>query len=236
MKKYLLLVLALLSTLALKAQTGFDNSNWGIGAEASYVSAYTNLKKQVSHPGISISGIYNSYLPIVAEFQMSRLSGGGETPNVDLSGRYYSNNYMALFFHGDFQLSSVLNYDYSDVLNVIKGFYVGTGFGFVLNNVKAQRHNQYPQNGPIGTTDGFLGKDKSVSLTIPLRIGYEFKFFDSYNEQTMGIDIGYIQNIAFGEGLSGYNDPHPPFKNLHTDQYGQITVGIRYYFTSNYLP
>jgi len=236
MKKYLLILFALFATVSLKAQTGIDNSDWGVGFDASYLSAYTNLKKQVSHPGFAISGIYNSYMPIVAEFQMGRLSGGGETPNVDLSGRYYSNNYEAFYLHGDFQLSSVVNYQYSDFWNAVKGIYVGTGFGFVFNNVKAQRHNQYIQNGPIGDTYGFTGKDHGISLAIPIRIGYEFKVWDSYNEETMAFTVGYTQNWAFGEGLSGYNDPHPPFKNLHTDQYGQITIGVRYYFVKNYLP
>jgi hypothetical protein len=236
MKKGLLFLFAVLAVLTAKAQTGIDNDEWGAGFDASYIRGFTNLKKQISHPAVAISAVYDAYMPIVAELQFGRLSGGGETPATDLSGRYYSNNYIAFLLHGDFNLASVVDFQDSDFLNAIKGFYVGTGGGLIFNNNKVQRYNQYPWNDPIGSTNGFQGKDKSVNPAVTLRAGYEFKFLDSYNQETMSLTIGYVHNFVFGEGLDGYNDPHPPFQNLHTNQYRQITVGIRYYFIHNYMP
>jgi hypothetical protein len=65
---------------------------------------------------------------------------------------------------------------------------------------------------------------------IPLRVGYEFKVFDDYNEPSWAIDVTYIHSLAFGEGLDGYNDPPSKFKNNAIDQYRQISIGFTYYF------
>ena len=236
MKKYLLFFVALFATITLKAQTGFDNDEWGVGADGGYIKGATNLRKQIGHPSLAVSVMYNAYLPIVAEFQVGRLSGGGETPATDLSGRYYRNNFYAFYLHSDFQLSTIINYPNSDLLNDIKGLYIGGGFGAVFDHNKDQRHNQYPQNDVIGGTRGFNGQDNAVSPTVLLRLGYEFKVWDSYNQPTMAFDIGFTNYWAYKEGLDGYNDPNPPFHNSHTSQYGQITIGIKYFFVHNYLP
>jgi hypothetical protein len=63
-----------------------------------------------------------------------------------------------------------------------------------------------------------------------LRFGYEFKIYDSYNEPSMAIDLGYIHTVAFGEGLDGYDDPSSKFKNDALDQYRQISISFKYYF------
>ena len=147
---------------------------------------------------------------------------------MDKYGRQYTNSYKALVLHGDFQLGAAIDYEGSWVLKLVKNFYGGTGIGFISNTNKVQRTNVYPQNGPL--TYVFPGKDNSLDIMVPFRFGYEFKIFDSYDEPGMAIDIGYVHNFAFGEGLDGYNDPPTKFKNNATDQYTQIVIGFKYFF------
>ena len=64
----------------------------------------------------------------------------------------------------------------------------------------------------------------------PIRFGYEIKFYDVYYEPKMAIDLMYIHNFAYGEGLDGYNDPSDKFKNNSVDQYRQIVIGFKYFF------
>jgi hypothetical protein len=236
MKKHLLFLVALIvATFTVKAQTGIDNNEFGVGFDASAIKGFTNVKKQNWHPAVAISGIYDAYLPIAAELQFGRLSGGSPNPAIDPYGRAYTNNYIAFLVHADFQLSSVVDFQNSDFLNAVKGFYVGAGGGLIFNNNHVQRYNSFTGNGYEEGTYKFPGKDKSVSPMVTLRFGYEFKSFDSYQQETYAIDLGYVHNYAFGEGLDGYNDP-APFHNFHADQYGQFVIGIKYFFQKNYMP
>jgi hypothetical protein len=67
-------------------------------------------------------------------------------------------------------------------------------------------------------------------MLIPLRLGYEFKIFDDYDQVGYTITIGYEHNYTFGEGLDGYNDNPQKFKNNAPDQYTHFTLGFRYNF------
>jgi hypothetical protein len=232
LKKIILLGLITCLLSVAKAQTAYNYQKFGIGLDLSYQRGYTNITRQDSHIGENINFIYNysPYIPIVAEFQFGTLSGGGLTPNLDPFGREYTNNYKAFLLHADFHLGEVIDYSQSDVLNMLKNFYFGTGAGLLFNDNRVQRTNIYPWNGSL--TYIFPGKDNSVNVDIPLRFGYELKIYDDYDEPYMAIDIFYVHSYVPGSGLDGYNDPNPPFKHNSTDQYRQISIGVKYNFGS----
>jgi hypothetical protein len=232
LKKYILFFVSVLAVITVKAQSGYNYQEWGVGADASYIRGYTNVQKQYDHPSFNFNVIYNynPYLPVMAEFQTGTLSGGGLLPSQDKYGREYTNHYKALIFHADVQLGSAIDYEYSWILQILKDFYVGTGVGFISNSNTVQRYSIYAPPYPQPGYYKFPGNDNSVDLMVPLRFGYEFKFYDDYNEPSFAINVGYIHNLAFNEGLDGYNDPPSKFKNNAVDQYRQIVVGFRYYF------
>jgi hypothetical protein len=230
LKKYILFFVTTLAVITVRAQSGYNYQEFGISAGASYIRGYTNITKQYNHPAFDASFIYNynPYFPIEAEIQVGQLSGGGLTQNLDPFGRQYVNNYKALILHADFQLGAQIDYENRWFYNIIKDFYVGGGLGVISNTNKVQRTNVILSNGP--PTYVFPGKDSSIDFMIPIRFGYEFKIYDSYNEPGMAIDIGYVHNFAFGEGLDGYNDPQSKFKNNAIDQYRQFQIVFKYYF------
>ena len=235
MKKFILFFVLALAAIAAKAQGGYNYYEFGIGGGIGYGKGFTDLKRQDYHPAFNINIVYNynPYLPIALEFQVGTLSGGGRTPDKDGFGRQYKNNYKALILHADILAGDVIDYSDSKFLNAVKNFYAGTGIGAINNKMTdIQRTNLplYIQNGPVGSTIGFEGKDKSVELLIPLRFGYEFKIYDSYEEPTYAIIIGYQHNITFGEGLDGYNDRPDKFKNNAIDHYTQLSIGFKYNF------
>ena len=218
------------SAFVVKAQVGYNYKEFSIGLDVSYERGYTNVNRQDQHFGESINFTYNysPYIPITAELQFGTLSGGGLTQNLDKYGRMYTNHFEGLILHGDFQLGEVVDYTESYFMSAIKGFYVGSGGGIIFNSNTVQRTNVILSNGP--STYVFPGSNSSINLTIPLRIGYEFKLFNEYEEPWMAINIGYVHNLVFGEGLDGYDDPSSKFKNNATNQYRQITVGVRFNF------
>ena len=116
--------------------------------------------------------------------------------------------------------------DYGDdwFLNIVKGFYAGAGFGFISNTNSVQRTSIYQPSYV------FPGHNNSLDLMVPIRVGYEFKIFNDYNEPEFAIDLGYIHTFAFGEGLDGYDDPSSKFKNNAIDQYRQIAISFKYFF------
>jgi hypothetical protein len=233
LKKFILFFVLVFACITVKAQSGYNYYEWGFGGGVGYGKAYADTKRQDYHPiyNLNIAYNYSPYLPIALELQFGTLSGGGRTRDKDASGRIYKNAYKALIFHADQQMGDFFDYSGSGFLNVIKNFYIGTGIGAVSNNMKdIQRTNLYAENGAIGSIEGFQGKDKSVNLLIPLRLGYEFKIFDDYDQVGYTITIGYEHNYTFGEGLDGYNDNPQKFKNNAPDQYAHFTLGFRYNF------
>ncbi len=236
MKKYILFFVAVVSVITVKAQAGYNYYELGVGAGASYMRGYTNVPRQDNHIGFNLNFIYNynPYLPIEAEIQKGTLSGGGLTVDRDRYGRQFTNNFLAFYLHADVQLGAFIDYGNDWFLNRIKNFYAGTGIGLVDNNNTVQRYNILPNMGyPLPPDPGaykFPGKDKSINFSIPFRFGYEFKIFDSYDEPSMAITLGYVHYLVFGEGLDGYDDPPSKFKNNATNQYRQFTVGFKYFF------
>ncbi len=219
---------ALLAAVVIKAQSGYNYYEWG-GSGAGYQRGYTNIKRQFNDGSFNLNFIYNynRYLPIELEAQAGRLSGGSLLPSQDPYGREYVNNYKALILHADFQLGTSIDYLDNWFLTIVKGFYGGTGIGLVSNDNKVQCTNVILANGPL--TYVFPGADKGVNVDWPLRFGYEFKIYDSYNQPSLAVDLGYIHSFVFYSGPDGYNDPRAIFKHNAEDQYLQFTIMVKYY-------
>lgn len=226
LKKYILFFAVVFIATAVKAQSGYNYQEWGIGGGVSWERGYTNITTQYSHPAFNLNVVYNynPYLPVEAEIQIGQLSGGGNSPKQDPYGRHYTNNYKAIIFHADFQLGAGIDYSNDWFLQIVKDFYIGSGVGFISNTNTVQRNSIYQPSYV------FPGNNNSVDIMVPIRFGYEFKIFDEYNEPAYAIDIGYIHTLAFGEGLDGYNDPSSKFKNNAIDQYRQFNITFKYYF------
>jgi hypothetical protein len=227
LKKYLLFIVLTLCFYKGKAQSSLNYATYGIGISASENRPYADLKREYKNKSYAITANYffTPYVPIGLEFQFGKLSGGGNTADLDKDLRRYENNYKALILHMDVQLGEVISYERNAFLNIVKNFYAGTGVGGIYNNVNVNR----TQAGSVPTYT-FPGKDSGVNFIVPLRFGYEFKFYNAYDQPNIRLDIGYQHNITFGEGLDGYDDPSTKFKNNAPDQYRQITIGIKVNF------
>jgi hypothetical protein len=221
LKKYILAISLLFGAITSKAQLDVNYKQYAIGFGVSSVLGYTNLNQQQSHfaENVDLTYYYSAYIPITFEVQKGTLSGGSLT--LDPSGRVYTNNYLALMLHSDFQLGQITGPD-----SYLRNFYAGTGFGLMADNDKVQRTKI---TDPSYT---FPGKDQSLNLMVPFRIGYELKFLNSFGEPAVRINVGYVQNLVFGQGLDGYNDPPAHFKHNAIAQYRQILVGIKFDFGS----
>lgn len=230
MKKILLFFIALAASIGAKAQ-GYNYSKYGLEFTASSVRPYADMKIANDTYAFGVTGYYNltPYVPVGLELQMGKLAGG--STELDYYKRQYRNNYMALMLHGDLQLGEIIDYSRSRFVAFFKDFYIGSGVGFMFNNMAfIQRTNLVPDSQyPVGTYR-FPGDDKSVNLMVPIRIGYEVKIFNDYDEPYMAVTLGYNHSFTWGEGMDGYTDPPSGFKNNALDQYRQIVIGLKLNF------
>jgi len=225
LKKYILFFVFGFTAVIVKAQSGYGYLEYGVGFGVSYLRPYDDLIKANNSFAYNVNFDYNlsPYIPISTEVQYGKLSGGSVV--TDQNNRQYSNHYIAVILHGDLQLGEVIQYGNNDLLNIVKNFYFGSGIGAISNNLKTQR------TAISDPTYRFPGQDKSINMIIPLRFGYEFKLYNNdINDTNLRFYVGYVHNITFGEGLDGYTDPSPHFKNNNPDQYRQITVGVKLNF------
>lgn len=230
LKKNFLLFVLLFSVIIAKGQGDYNFMPNGVGFGVSTIRGYTNLSKQNNTLAFNLNYTYylSPYVPLTSELQVGRLWGGSRV--TDPSRREYENNYVAVYIHGDLQAGQLVDYLDSKFAEIIKNIYVGAGVGFVDDNVQAQRTNligsaQYP----LGTYV-FPGTDHSVNFAVPLRLGYEIKFYNEFDEPYLRLDFEYQHNVVFGEGLDGYDDPPNHFKNQYPDQYRQISIVVKYNF------
>lgn len=230
LKKNFLLFVLVFSSIIVKAQGDYNFMPMGIGVGAGIIRGYTNVAKQNNTLDANINFTYyvSPYLPITLELQKGRLNGG--SAEIDLYARQFRNNYMGLLVHGDLQLGQVIDYYYSGINEILKNVYFGSGVGFIDDNVQNQRTNLNTNTGYAVGTYTFPGSDHSINIAIPIRMGYEFKIYNEYDEPYLRIDIQYTHTVVFGEGLDGYNDPPSHFKNQNPDQYREIGFTVKYDF------
>jgi hypothetical protein len=232
LKKFTLFFILGFSALSLKAQDSYNFTHYGIGFYGSVNYPYADLKAANNGKTYAVAGYYNltPYIPLGLEVQFGGLSGGSII--TDPNKKQYDNKYKAIIAHGDLGFGEIIDYDGSFFKKLFKDIYVGTGIGVISNNMAfIQRTNL---NGtaqlPVGAYT-FGGKNSSLNLLVPLRFGLDIKIYDAYAEPFMSLNIGYVQNITFGEGLDGYSDAALlSFKGSSPDQYRQIVVGLKFNF------
>ena len=230
LRKLILFAVFVLSAAATHAQDSYSYSKWGVAVFGGVNKPYVDLNQTNQGKSFSLVGYYNltPYVPLGVELQTGELSGGSIV--TDPSKRQFDNQYKAIFIHGDYSLGEVIDYEQSVLGSIVKDFYVGTGFGVIQNHMKfIQRYNLVTYQYPL-LTYRYPGKDDSFSAALPIRLGYEFKIYDSMGTPFIGINVQYIHTITFNEELDGYTDPPSIFKNNSPDQYSLIRVGIKINF------
>jgi hypothetical protein len=226
LKKYLLFIVSVLAFYKAGAQGSLNYASYGFGFSGGINRPYSDLKKNYNNKSYSATAYYyyTPFVPIGLEFQIGKLAGGGNDVKVDKDTRRFVNDYKALMLHMDVQLGEIIDFRGSTLLNIAKNFYAGAGIGGISNSVDVNRQSL------LDPTYTFPGKDNGINIIVPLRLGYEFKFYNSYDEPNIRLDIGYQHYVTFGEGLDGYADPPIKFKNNALDQYSTIMVGIKFMF------
>ena len=216
-KKTLFTIIACCFAFIAKAQLGFNYSQYDIGVSAGLNQVYGDAETITSTPSINFNLTYNvtPYVNFVFETQLGRLSGGDSLKTR--SGREFNNDFAAFIFRGQLQLGELFDYSKVPLFNAVKNFYVSAGVGYVFNNITAISRHSY-----IVPSYNSPGMNKSKEPFIPIRVGYEFKLFNSYQQPSVKIEIAYNYNIILGDELDGYKTGNS------NDAYSQISLGVKF--------
>ena len=215
-KKALLLLVVCFAAFTAKAQIGYNYNQHDLGFGGDVNKVYGDAQTVVSSYSAHFNFNYNftPYVNYIIEAQYGELKGGDLTTST---GRVFKNRFTSVIFRGQLQAGEFIDYSQSPVANAFKNLYVSGGIGFVVNHITDINRTS------IVTPDFYTdGDNDSNELLIPVRIGYEFKFYNSYDQPNFKIDLGYQYNFILGDGLDGFT------VGDKKDSYSQISLGIKF--------
>jgi hypothetical protein len=125
------------------------------------------------------------------------------------------------------ELSQVYCFTQAPVLKPFRNVYFAAGAGIIQNQLTDIRRSLITQEGRIYI---FPGTSRSIGAALPFTAGFHIHFHDFWGYRRITAGISYRLTVATGEGLDGYNDPPPVFRNRHSDMFGVLCAGIAYHF------
>ncbi|WP_299511608.1 hypothetical protein [Mucilaginibacter sp.] len=217
LKITLITVCSCLLCYSAKAQIGNDYAQYDLGIGLDMNKAYTDAQTVTPTKSAHFNFNYNvsPYVNYVVELQFGELKGGDSLTTS--TGRQFTNNFAAVMFRAQLQAGEIIDYSQSKFANALKNLYASTGVGFVINHMKEINRASI-------LDPGFYtpGEDNSSQILIPVRFGYEFKFFNRYDQPGFKIDLGYQYNFIMGDGLDGFTIGN------QKDSYSQYSIGIKF--------
>lgn len=222
-KTFLTLLVCCIAFIA-KGQSGNDFSRLDAGFSAGFNKVYGDELPQKTTPSINLTLTYNQtpYTNFIFEVQVGRMAGGDSLVSP---GRQFTSNFYSYTLRAQLQFGEFIDYSQSRFMNGIKNFYISTGAGYVVIHIT--KIARYSTQIPGLYTDG---QNFSREALVPLRIGYEFKFFNKDEQPFIKIDLGYGYYYVFGDNLDGYT--HSKYKGFtygkNNDGYSQFSIGVKF--------
>jgi len=217
-KTALLTLFICFTTLAVRAQLGYNFAKYDIGASVGFNTVHGDAQTQTSTPSVNLNFTINQtpYTNFVLEAQLGRFAGGDSLNTT--TGRQFKSDFSAFIFRGQLQAGEFLDYSSNRVFNALKNLYISAGLGYIVNRITDISRDSHKN-------PGFFtgGQDNSQEIFIPIRIGYEFKLFNQYQQPSVKFDLGYGYNYVLGDGVDGF-----AATANHHDIYTQYTIGVKF--------
>ncbi|MBE7178038.1 MAG: hypothetical protein INR69_16670, partial [Mucilaginibacter polytrichastri] len=159
------------------ASAQYNFYNVAVGVSGGITRPYSDLTQYRYGKAASLTASYffSPFMELNAEIQLGDLAGGNRYDNRHL--REFANSYKSVLFSGNLQVGEFIDYERSRFLYRIRGLYGGAGMGIIYNKMTFVQRVK-----PDGSGYVFPGKDEGLNFSFPLRIGYQFKIYDSYQE------------------------------------------------------
>lgn len=217
--KTIIIVILCAITFTARAQLGYDYAKYDVGGAVGLNRAVstdvTNALKTTPSAHFNLTYNHTPFVNYVFEGQFGRLKAGSIS---SVSGRMFENHFTAFALKVQLQAGEIIDYSQSPVANGFKNLYLSTGIGYLINHVVEKTDDKR-----IPPDKTLPGDNNSQVPFIPIRIGYEFKIFNEYNEPSFKIDLGYQYNYLLNDNLDGYDTG-----KSHHDTFSQFTIGVKF--------
>ncbi|WP_454879177.1 hypothetical protein [Sphingobacterium detergens] len=194
----------------------------GAGAGTTFnLTDLGNIESKFAFYG-ELDYLITPYMSVGLRGEKGTLSGDGY--RSDFKNRYFAGNINGKVRLGQF-LERSNNYSYYSLeantfSRVISNFYVGAGAGLVKNRIVRNLDPQYVEN--IVNLGGELAEDLGeIHFVVPLNIGVDIPFGRTLYGPQWAINVNYQHTLTTNDNLDG-------IVNKNNDQYGFVSVGVKY--------
>ncbi|MBC7744886.1 MAG: hypothetical protein H7096_07260 [Flavobacterium sp.] len=192
------------------------------GVTIGVTKPFTDVTNADVNPNFGASVQYNAspFAFAVMEYNYGKLS----RKDLDIYGKRFSNTSNRLTATANVALGQILNPQDRIAHYLLYNVYVGTGLGVIVSNISKPN---------ALTPDGFGGITyKGTDLTIPLNLGFNFKYASYlYPDSPLTFNVNIQHNVGLTEMLDGYNPANSD--NKMKDSFTNLNVGVKYNFGNN---
>lgn len=166
--------------------------------------------------------LFTPFISVGLHGEKGTLAGNGY--DSDFKNRYFAGNINGKIRVGQF-LGEAKNYSYytlqANMLSrILSNVYVGAGAGLVKNRI-TRNISQYYAN-YLESVGGEISNDVGkIHFVVPLNVGVDIPFGRTLYGPKWAINVNYQHTLTFNDNLDG-------IINSNNDQYGLISVGVKY--------
>lgn len=166
--------------------------------------------------------LITSYISVGLHGEKGTLSGNGY--ESEFKNRYFAGNLNGKVRLGQF-LDHSNNYSYQTLgantfSLILSNIYVGAGAGLVKNRITRNLDPKYAD--AIVNQGGEVAEDfGEIHFVIPLNVGVDIPFGRTLYGPQWAINVNYQHTLTTNDNLDG-------IINRNNDQYGFVSVGLKY--------
>lgn len=229
MKKYIF-SFCLLAITCFSATAQFNYKPFSVTLNTGAGFAFMDANSPDINVNIGLSGDFHfspfTYLSIGVN------NGKFSKKTPDTYGRGFESNLTAFSGTINMSLGEITQPNWKFTRGFFDNIYVGTGLGVVRSSMSD--FNLIAPDGSVPKAPGVkkIGgvKYSGTNIIIPVNVGANIKFFDSFKElKPVSLNVNYQYNFSFSDNIDGYN---PSYDNKFSDAFGVLTIGVRYSFGS----
>lgn len=224
MKKLLIFnLIGILFLTGLTASAQFSRPiSIGAGAGATFnLTDLGNVETKFAFYG-ELDYLITPFISVGLHGEKGTLAGNGY--ESEFKNRYFAGNINGKIRVGQF-LEGAKNYSYytlqaNTLPRILSNVYVGAGAGLVKNRIAKNISALYANY--LESVGGEISKDPGeIHFVVPLNVGVDLPFGRTLYGPQWAINVNYQHTLTFNDNLDGVI-------NKNNDQYGFVSVGVKY--------
>ncbi len=202
----------------------YSKYTFGIGIGYTHLYGdWTNSNSQQAYK-INVARNINEWVNVNIELQKGSLNEY-ESKNHWTNGLSVNNDFTGGALIANMSIGELFNWPKSFLVKQFYGIYIGTGIGYMHNNI-ANITLKFRNADKYLITDYDPGNInmKSNCFYLPLNVG-----IDLHITKIVVLNVNYQMNYAFSDYVDGYNFKPPIATNNYNDLYSVLSFGLHFY-------